>query len=117
MWEMRVTSGIVSLSDKANDFHEAMEIILEHTSAAKDPEDIQRVHERYASWFLIKWEDHANASDIASVKKSFDPAFAEGRKAIVDYLDALKKGDVGLAKKLAGGVKNAYKKLWLLDNQ
>jgi hypothetical protein len=117
MWEMRVKSGIVSLSDKANDFHEAMEILLEHSAVAKEPEDAQRVYERYAAWFLIKWDDHANATDIASVKKSFDPALEEGRKAIVSYLDALKKGDVALAKELSGGVKNAYKKLWALDNQ
>lgn len=117
MWEMRVKSGIVSLSDKANDFHEAMEILLEHTAGAKDPEDAQRIHERYAAWFLIKWDDHANATDLASVKKAFVPAFTEGRTAVTSYLDALKKGDLGLAKKLSGGVKNAYKKLWALDNQ
>lgn len=28
MWEMRVNSAVVSLSDEANDFHEAMEIVL-----------------------------------------------------------------------------------------
>jgi hypothetical protein len=117
MWEMRVKSGISSLSDKANDFHEAMEILLEQTAAAKEPEDVQRVYERYAAWFLIKWEDHANATDIVSVKKAFDPAFVEGRLAITSYLDALKKGDVAGAKKLTGGVKSAYKKLWSLDNQ
>ena len=117
LWEMRVKSGIVSLSDKTNDFHEAMEIVLDHTAAAKDPEDAQRVHERYAAWFLIKWDDIANAADIESVKKPFDSAFQEGRKAVVAYLDTLKQGDVAGAKKLSGNVKGAYKKIWMLDNR
>jgi hypothetical protein len=117
MWEMRVKSGVVSLSDKANDFHEAMEIVLDHAAAAKEKEDAQRVYERYAAWFLIKWDDMANASDIVSVKKSFDPAFADGRKAITGYLESLKQGDVAMAKKLSGSVKNAYKGVWGLDNR
>lgn len=117
MWEMRVKSGVVSLSDKANDFHEAMEIVLDHTAAAKETEDAQHVYERYAAWLLIKWDDLANASDIASVKKAFEPAFTDGRTVIVNYLDTLKKGEVALAKKQSGTVKNAYKKVWALDNR
>jgi hypothetical protein len=117
MWEMRVKSGIVSLSDKANDFHEAMEVLLDHAAEAKEPEDAQRVFERYGAWFLIKWDDMANAPDTASVKKSFDPAFEEGRKAVVAWLDALKQGDAATAKKLSGSVKGAYKKVWMLDNR
>ena len=117
MWEMRVKSGIVSLSDKANDFHEAMEVVLDHAAAAKEPEDAQRVFERYGAWFLIKWDDMANAPDTASVKKAFDPAFEEGRKTVVAWLDALKQGDTATAKKLSGSVKGAYKKVWMLDNR
>ena len=117
MWEMRVKSGIVSLSDKANDFHEAMEVVLDHAADAKEPEDAQRVFERYGAWFLIKWDDMANAPDTASVKKAFDPAFEEGRKAVVAYLDTLKQGDAATAKKLSGSVKGAYKKVWMLDNR
>ncbi len=116
LWEMRVKSGIVSLSDKANDFHEAMEILLDHTAAAKEAEDAQHIYERYAAWFLIKWDDISNSADIASVKKTFDPAFIEGRKNILAYLDALKNGDLAGAKKLSGSVKGAYKKIWMLDN-
>ncbi len=117
MWEMRVASGIVSLSDKANDFHEAMEVVLSSAAAAKEPEDAQRVYERYGAWFLIKWNDMVNAPDTASVKKAFDPAFEEGRKTIMAYLDALKQGDAATAKKLSGSVKGAYKKVWMLDNR
>lgn len=117
MWELRVTSGIISLSDKANDFHEAMEVILNSAAAAKEPEDAQRIYERYGAWFLIKWNDMANAPDTASVKQAFEPAFEEGRKTVVAYLDALKQGDAAAAKKLSGGVKGAYKKVWMLDNR
>ncbi|MBI5483918.1 MAG: hypothetical protein HY888_05600 [Deltaproteobacteria bacterium] len=110
-------SGIVSLSDKANDFHKAMEIVLDHAAAAKEKEDAQRVYERYAAWLLIKWDDMANASDITAVKNAFDPAFADGRKAIAGYLETLKQGDLAMAKKQSGNVKNAYKKVWGLDNR
>lgn len=116
MWDMRIKSGIVSVSDKANDFHEAMEILLDLSNAAKEPADAHKIYERYAAWFLIKWDDMANASDIASVKVPFDAAFSDGRKAIIAYLDALKNGDSALAKKLSGGVKEGYKKVWGLDN-
>jgi hypothetical protein len=117
LWEMRVKADIVSLSDKANDFHEAMEIVLDHAGVAKSAEDAIQVFERYGAWFLIKWDDMANADDLASVRKSFDPAFAEGRKAVVSYLDTLKQGDPVQAKKLSGSVKGAYKKVWMLENQ
>ena len=115
MWDMRVRSRIVSLADKANDFHEAMEIVLDQAGSAKDPEAAKRVYERYGSWFLIKWNDLPNASDVAAVKKAFDPAFEDGRTAVGAYLDALKKGDLALAKKLSGDVKGSYKKIWMLD--
>ena len=32
LWRMRIDAGIVSLNDKINDFHEAMEIIIHGTS-------------------------------------------------------------------------------------
>lgn len=117
LWDLRVKANIVSLSDKANDFHEAMELVLDHGSAAKDSVEIQRVSERYAAWFLIKWDDMANAPDVASIKDTFDPAFGEGRKTVVSYLDAMKKGDLSLVKKLSGSVKGAYKKVWMLNNR
>jgi len=117
MWEMRVKSGIASLSDKANDFHEAMEIVLDHAGDAQSAEDAKKVFKRYGAWFLIKWDDMANADDIASIRKSFDPAFNDGRKAVVGYLDTLKQGDLNQVKKLSGSVKGAYKKVWMLDNQ
>lgn len=117
MWEMRVKSGIVSLSDKANDFHEAMEIVLNHAADAKDPADAKRVFERYGAWFLIKWDDLLNAPDTESVRKALDPAFKDGRNTVTVFLDSLKQGDVAQAKKLSGSVKSAYKRVWMLGNQ
>jgi hypothetical protein len=115
LWDMRVRSGINSIADKSNDFHEAMEVVLDHAAEAKTPDELMAVGGRYADWLSIKWEDHALAGDLAAIRKEFDPAFGEGRKAVVDYLSALRKGDLEAAKKLSGGVKNAYKKLWALD--
>jgi hypothetical protein len=115
LWDMRVRSGINSIADKSNDFHEAMEVVLDHAAAAKSADELMEVGERYAAWLSIKWEDHALAGDLAAIRKDFDPAFADGRKAVADYLNALRKGELEAAKKLSGGVKNAYKKLWALD--
>ena len=115
LWDMRVRSGINSIADKSNDFHEAMEVVLDHATDARTPDELMAVGERYAAWLSIKWEDHALASDLTAIRKEFDPAFGDGRKAVADYLSALRKGDMEAAKKLSGGVKNAYKKVWALD--
>lgn len=116
LWEMRVNADIISLTDKANDFHEALEVVLSHAGEATSAEDAKKICYRYGAWFLIKWDDMANADDIASVKSDFAPAFAEGRKTVVKYLDTLKQGDYAQARKLAGSVKSAYKKVWMLEN-
>jgi hypothetical protein len=100
---------------KSNDFHETMEIILDHASSAKNAEALIRVGERYGAWLAIKLEDHALAGDLAPIRKEFDPAFSEGRKAVSNYLDALRGGNIDAANKLSRGVKNAYKKMWALD--
>ena len=42
-------------------------------------------------------------------------AQAEGGKAVAAYLDALRTGNADAAMKLAGGVKNAYRRVWALD--
>jgi hypothetical protein len=115
LWDMRVRSGINSIADKSNDFHEAMEVVLDHAADARTPDELKAVGERYASWLSIKWEDHALAGDLTAIRKDFDPAFTDGRKAVADYVNALHKGDMDSARKLSGGLKNAYKKLWALD--
>lgn len=115
LWEMRVQGGINSIADKSNDFHEAMEIILDHAAAAKSAEAMAAVAGRYGAWVSIKWEEQALAGDLGPVRKEFDVALAEGRKAIGDYLAALRSGNAEAVRKLAGPVKNAYKKMWAID--
>lgn len=116
MWDLRVRSGVVSLADKANDFHEVMEVVLNQVASAKEPEDAQRVYERYAPWMLLKWDELALAQDLGSVRMEFNPAFAEGKKNVAGYLDALRDGNVSEAKKRSGSVKNAYKRIWMIDS-
>lgn len=115
LWDLRVRAGINSITDRANDYHEAMEVILEHVGKAKDEDDLNDVAERYGAWLSIKWEELALASDLGAIRKEFDPAFAEGRKVIADYRATLRKGDVAAAKKMSGPIKGAYKKVWSLD--
>lgn|GEM_PF-2293943 len=114
-WKMRVNGGVASLEDKANDFHEAMEVLFNQASASKEPEDLQRLYERYGRWFQIKWEDIKNGDDISKFQANFAPLFAEGKNAIEKYLSTLKKGDYAEAKKLSGAVKSAYKNIWMMN--
>lgn len=115
LWDLRVRAGINSITDRANDYHEAMEVILEHVAKAKDEDDLNDVAERYGAWLSIKWEELALASDLSAIRKEFDPVFSDGRKVIADYLATLRKGDVAAAKKMSGPIKGAYKKVWSLD--
>ena len=115
LWGMRVQAGINSVADKANDFHEAMEIILDHAAAAKNAEELAAVETRYGAWVAIKWEEHALAADLGSVRKEFDAALSDGRKTIADYRTALRQGNMDTAKKMVGPIKNAYKKMWAID--
>lgn len=115
LWGMRVQTRINSVADKANDFHEAMEVALDHAAAANDTEELAAVAQRYGAWLLIKWDEQAMADDLASIRAEFDAALTEGRPAITGWLDALRAGDAAAAKELSGGVKSAYKKVWLLD--
>jgi hypothetical protein len=115
LWGMRVQAGINSVADKANDFHEAMEIILDHAAAAKNTEELSAVEARYGAWVAIKWEEHALAADLDSVRTEFDTALADGRKTIADYRAVLRSGNFEAARKMVGPIKNAYKKIWALD--
>jgi len=115
LWGMRVQAGINSVVDKANDFHEAMEIILDNAAAAKNAEELAAVEARYGAWVAIKWEEHALAADLGSVRKEFDAALSDGRKTIADYRTVLRNGNLEAAKKMVGPIKNAYKKIWAID--
>jgi len=50
LWGMHVQAVINSVADKANDFHEAMEIILDHAAAAKNAVELSAVEARYGAW-------------------------------------------------------------------
>lgn len=115
LWEMRIQAGINSIADKANDFHEVMEIVLDHAAAAKSAEDLASVEARYGAWMAIKWDEHALAADLGPVRKEFDVAFAEGRKTIAEYRTVLRNGKLDAAKKMVGPIKNAYKMMWAID--
>ncbi len=115
LWDLRVRAGINSITDRANDYHEAMEVILDHVAKAKDEDDLNDTVERYGAWLTIKWEELALAGDLALIRKDFDPAFSQGRKVLADYLAVLRKGDVVAAKAMSGQIKGAYKKVWSLD--
>jgi hypothetical protein len=115
MWDMRVRAHINSVADKANDFHEAMEVVLDQAAVTKTPEELTHLWSRYGAWLAIKWEDNALADDLGPIRAEFDVALLDGRKAVASYLDALRAGNAESAKKLAGGVKNAYKKIWAID--
>ena len=47
---MHVQAVINSVADKANDFHEAMEIILDHAAAAKNAVELSAVEAHYGAW-------------------------------------------------------------------
>ncbi|MDP2157624.1 MAG: hypothetical protein Q8K68_07955 [Nitrospirota bacterium] len=114
LWDMRVRAGIVSLNDKINDFHEAMEIVLEKIGTAKDSGDLMAVYERYGAWFSIKWEEIFLTKDYGTEGKTYDEALKEGRDSIRKLNDAMKAGNKDAALKLSSSVKNSYKKLFFM---
>jgi hypothetical protein len=115
LWGMRIQARLNSVADKANDFHEAMEVVMDQAATAHSAEELTAISQRYGAWLMIKWEEQALADDLTSIRAKFEPALAEGRPVINAYLDALRAGDSVAAKKLTGSIKNAYKKIWLLD--
>jgi hypothetical protein len=114
LWAMRVDAGIVSLNDKINDFHEAMEVILDKAAENKDAAHLQHVGERYGAWVALKWEAVAGVDYTAEDRAVFEKAVVAGRNAFAGLRDALKKGDSELAKKNGGMVKKSYKTIFFL---
>jgi len=115
LWGMRIQARVNSIADKSNDFHEAMEVVLGRAAEAKTAAEMAEVWHRYGAWLSIKWEDQALAGDLGPIRAEFEMAHKEGRMAIAAYLDALRQGEADDVKKLAGGVKNVYKRIWALD--
>lgn len=112
LWEMRVIAGLVSLNDKINDFHEAMEIVLD--GVEKDNVDIKHHGARYGAWLSIKWEEVAAAKDRGTDTEIFAKTIANGRKAIADLREAMLAGDKSNAKNKGKLVKEAYKAIFFM---
>lgn len=113
LWEMRVVSGIISLNDRINDFHEAMEIVLDGLQEHSGDELIS-FGNRYGAWLTIKWEEVAATEDRGTSSKEFGKAVEDGRMAIDELRKAMKAGDMEGAKTYGKAVKNAYKAIFFM---
>ena len=114
LWRMRVDAGIISLNDKINDFHEAMEIVLDGITEDSSTEHLQHLAHRYGDWLGIKWADVGNANESLSDKDAFAMVIKDGQNAIIELIAILKNGDAAQAKKAGGMVKKNYKNIFFL---
>lgn len=115
MWSLRVRNGIVALADKANSFHEAMEIVLDKGDEAKGAEALKSVDERFGPWLAVSWEEVALAPVAANQAAAIADVMVEGRSAIAALRTALGSGDRQAIKSSGTAVKNAYKKIFFMD--
>lgn len=114
LWRMRVDVGIVSLNDKVNDFHEAMEIVLDGVKKDDSTQNLKYLGNRYGEWLRIKWAETGTANDSVVDKEGFENVIKKGQAAIATLIDALKNGDAAGAKKAGGSVKKNYKAIFFL---
>lgn len=114
LWRMRVDAGIVSLNDKINDFHEAMEIVLDGITEDSSPEQLQHLGNRYGDWLAIKWADVGTENYSVEDKDSFVLVINDGQNAIANLVEILKKGNSTEAKNAGGKVKKSYKAVFFL---
>jgi len=116
LWKMRTEAGLVTLSDKINDFHEVMEIVLDKLHEAKSAETMQSLAKRYGPWMEIKWEELAGVEVFSADRDTFDNSFNDGRAAIGHLLKLMAGGDVNAGKEAGKKVKKAYKSVFSLDS-
>jgi hypothetical protein len=114
LWQIRVDAGIVSLNDKINDFHEAMEVVLDGVAESHSSDSLQHLDARYGAWLAIKWAEIKSADYSGADKDAFSLAIANGHNAIAELRKNLKKGDAVGAKKAGGKVKKSYKTIFFL---
>jgi len=114
LWRMRVDAGIVSLNDKINDFHEAMEIVLGSITEDNSSEQLQYLGNRYGGWLAIKWAEVGTANFSITDKDAFSLVIKDGQNAIADLVETLKKGNAAEARKAGGKVKKNYKAVFFL---
>lgn len=114
LWRMRIDAGIISLNDKINDFHEAMEVVLNDITKESSSEQLQHLGQRYGDWLAIKWADVGTVNYSGADPDTFFQVVKDGQKAISNLVEILKKGDAADAKKAGGKVKNSYKDVFFL---
>jgi len=113
LWQMRVDAGITSLNDKINDFHEAMEIVLDGIPESSS-DSLQHLEKRYGAWLAIKWSEIKGADYSGADKDAFALAIANGHDAIAELRKSLENGDGAGASKAGGKVKKSYKGIFFL---
>ncbi len=114
LWDMRVQANIISLNDKVNDFHEAMEIVLDKVKEAETADALQHIEQRYGAWLAIKWKEVGHASGPGTDTKEFHEGVAAGFTAIEELRKSMTGGDNKAAAKAGGKVKKAYKSIFFL---
>lgn len=114
LWRIRVDAGIISLNDKINDFHEAMEIVLDGITEDSSSEQLQHLGNRYGDWLAIKWAEVGTANYSVSDKDTFALVIKNGENAITKLVEILKKGIAAEARKAGGNVKKSYKAVFFL---
>ncbi|MDJ0807357.1 MAG: hypothetical protein QNJ78_11035 [Gammaproteobacteria bacterium] len=114
LWRMRVDAGIVSLNDKINDFHEAMEVVLDGITEDRSPEQLKYLGNRYGGWLAIKWAEVGMADSSVVDKDAFTLVIKNGHNAIANLLEMLKMGNFAEARNAGGKVKQHYKTIFFL---
>lgn len=116
LWKMRTDAGVVTLSDKVNDFHEVMEVVLDKMHEDENTDNFRTVGKRYGAWMEIKWEEQAGMDVFPAERDTFEKAMQNGRHAISELRSQLTKGDIKAAKSAGKKVKKAYKSIFFLDS-
>ena len=114
LWRMRVDAGIISLNDKINDFHEAMEVVLDRMATDNSTASLQHIEKRYGDWLAIKWATISENDYVGTDKDGFAITVEDGHNAIAELRENMKKGNPDGSKKAGGKVKKSYKKLFFL---
>jgi hypothetical protein len=114
LWQMRVDAGIVSLNDKINDFHEAMEVVLDGITDSASSDSLRHLGQRYGAWLAIKWTEVGNAHYSGADKETFSRLIEDGHNAIDKLRKTLTNGDSANAKAAGKKVKNSYKSIFFL---
>ena len=116
LWKMRTDVGLVTLSDKVNDFHEVMEIVLDKMHEDENAGNFRKVGKRYGAWMEIKWEEQSRMDVFPTDRDTFNKALIDGRNAISELRSQLAEGNIKAAKAAGKKVKKAYKAVFFLDS-